>query len=356
VLRDVALVLTLVCLSTRLAHAQQAEPAPAAASPATAPAAPAAAPAIDAAAFATFIADVRQEALKRGISQATLDSALGDVQAEPTALERDRQQAEFALDLQAYLRRRLTKDTLKQARRVWHENHALATRVGKAYGVEPRMLVSVWGLESNFGRFSGVRPSVPTLATLAFDGRRANLFRGELMNALMILDQGDITLDRMKGSWAGALGQAQFLPSSYLAFAVDFDHDGKRDIWSSLPDVLASIGNYLKGHGWTAGMPWGYPVTVPRSATDALQSLGLRAEGCRAARELTPPQPMKQWRLIGLTTADGRPLPKSPFDASLLKIGDRAWLVTTNYEALLAYNCAHTYALSVATLASKIAR
>ena len=337
----------------RVAEAQQSESVSV---PGSSPVAAPAPVAIDAAAFSTFLEEVRQEALKRGISKATVDAALGGVQPEPTALERDRQQAEFTLDLQAYLRRRLTKDTLKQARKVWHEHHALAARVGKAYGVEPRMLVSVWGLESNFGRFSGVRPSVPTLATLAFDGRRANLFRGELMNALMILDRGDITLDKMKGSWAGALGQVQFLPSSYLAFAVDFDNDGTRDIWASLPDVLASIGNYLKGHGWTPGMPWGYSVTVPKSATDAVQSIGLRAEGCRAARELSPPQPMKQWRLIGLATAAGKPLPRSSIDASLLRIGDRAWLVTTNYEALLAYNCAHTYALSVATLASKIAK
>src|SRR4029078_7829922 len=136
-----------------------------------------------------------------------------DVQPQPTALERDRQQAEFALDMQAYRRRRLTKATLKQARRIWHENHSLATRVGKAYGVDARMLVSVWGLESNLGRFSGVRPSVPTLPTLAFDGRRANLFRGELINALTILDHGDITLDGMKGSRAGALGRRQLLPA-----------------------------------------------------------------------------------------------------------------------------------------------
>ena len=206
---------------------------------------------------------MRQEALKRGISKATLDSAFRDVQPEPTALERDRQQAEFALDLQAYLRRRLTKDTLKQARRIWHENHALATRVGKAYGVEARMLVSVWGLESNFGRFSGVRPSVPTLATLAFDGRRANLFRGELINALTILDHGDITLDRMKGSWAGALGQVQFLPSSYLAFAVDFDKDGKRDIWDSLPGRARVDRQLPQGARLDAGNAVGHPVTYP---------------------------------------------------------------------------------------------
>jgi membrane-bound lytic murein transglycosylase B len=311
---------------------------------------------IDAAAFTTFIDGVRQEALTRGISQATIDGALANVQPEPTALERDRQQAEFTLDLDAYLRRRLTKQTVREAQKLWHAHHALATRVGKAYDVEPRTLVAVWGLESNFGRFSGVRPSVPTLATLAFDGRRAELFRGELFDALTILDHGDIALDKMKGSWAGAMGQVQFLPSSYLAFAIDFDKDGKRDIWTSLPDVLASIANYLKGHGWSAGVPWGYAVTVPQSATDAITSIGLRSEGCRAVRELTPAKAMKEWRTIGLTTADGKPLPKSAVDASLLRIGDRAWLVTANYEALLAYNCAHTYAISVGTLATKLTR
>jgi membrane-bound lytic murein transglycosylase B len=345
--------LTLLSICPSLVSAQQSESVSV---PGSTPLAAPAPAVVDAAAFSTFLDDIRQEALKRGISKATVDRALGGLQPEPTALERDRAQAEFTLDLQAYLRRRLTKDVLKQARKVWHEHHALAAKVGKAYGVEPRMLVSVWGLESNFGRFSGVRPSIPTLATLAFDGRRANLFRGELMNALMILDQGDIALEQMKGSWAGALGQVQFLPSSYLAFAVDFDHDGKRDIWASLPDVLGSIANYLKGHGWTPAVTWGYAVTVPKAATDAVQSIGLRAEGCRATRELTPPQTIKQWRLVGLTTADGRPLPKSSADASLLRIGDHAWLVTANYEALLAYNCAHTYALSVATLASKIAK
>jgi peptidoglycan lytic transglycosylase B len=317
-----------------------------AASPVTAP--------IDPTAFASFIDGVRQEALGRGISKATIDKALADVQPEPTALERDRQQAEFTLDLQAYLRRRLTKDTVRQARTLWHKHHTLATRVGKAYGVEPRMLIAVWGLESNFGRFSGVRPSVPTLATLAYDGRRASLFRGELLDALTIVDKGDIELEKLKGSWAGALGQVQFLPSSYLAFAVDFDKDGKRDIWTSLPDVLGSIGNYLKGHGWTPGIQWGYSVTLPESAATAVAAIPLRTEGCRALRELTAPRPLEDWKSLGVIAGKGTTLPKAATPASLLRLDDRAWLVTANYEALLAYNCAHTYAISVGTLVSKI--
>jgi membrane-bound lytic murein transglycosylase B len=338
-----------VAMSGR-ADAQQPAVPPAADAP-NAAATPAA---IDRDKFASWLEGIRRDALAHGVSQATVDRALGSVEPEPTALERDRQQAEFTLDLQAYLKRRLTKATVREARKMWHAHHALVTRIGKAYGVDPRLLVAVWGLESNFGRFSGVRPRVPTLATLAFDGRRADLFKGELLDALTILDHGDIAIEQMKGSWAGALGQAQFLPSSYLAFAVDFDKDGRRDIWSSLPDVIASIANYLKGHGWTSGEPWGIPVTVPPASTDALGTIGSRTEGCRAVRELSPPKPLDEWRLIGLTRANGAPLPKTSGTASLLRIEDRAWLVTGNYEALLAYNCAHTYALSVAMLAAKL--
>jgi membrane-bound lytic murein transglycosylase B len=351
VLRPAALVLGVLGLmaSARIEGQQPALPAAVdAPTPATAT------PVIDRDAFGSWLQGFRRDALAHGISQGTVDLALGSVEPEPSVLERDRQQAEFTLDLQAYLKRRLTKEAVREARKMWHAHRALATRVGKAYGVDPRLLIAVWGLESNFGRFSGVRPSVPTLATLAFDGRRADLFKGELLDALAIVDHGDISLEKMKGSWAGALGQVQFLPSSYLAFAVDFDKDGRRDIWSSLPDVLASIANYLKGHGWTPGETWGYPVTVPQSAADGMASIGLRTEGCRAVRELTPPRPLKEWGTIGITRTGGAPLPQSSGAASLLRIEDHAWLVTGNYEALLAYNCAHTYAISVATLAAKL--
>ena len=333
-----------------LAQAQGEQVPPTASVPATV------APAIDPVAFASFIEGIRQEALAKGVSTATVEHALASVEPQPSVLERDRQQAEFTLDLKAYLKRRLTKDTLRQARTLWHKHRALASRVGKAYGVDPHLLIAVWGLESNFGRFSGVRASIPTLATLAFDGRRAALFRTELLDALTIVEHGDIALEHMKGSWAGALGQVQFLPSSYLAFAVDFDQDGRRDIWTSLPDVLASIGNYLKGHGWTPGVAWGYPVSVPDAAAPAVGAVPLRNEGCRAIRELTTSKPVSDWIALGVTPDKGGVQPKRATVASLLRVDDRAWLVTANYEALVAYNCAHNYAISVAMLAAKIAK
>ena len=306
--------------------------------------------------FGEWLQSVRADALARGIKPATLDIALTGLEPVPTVLDRDRQQAEFTLDLSAYLRRRLTAETVRTARRRLKEHASLTQRVAAAYGVEPRVQVAVWGLESNFGRFSGVRPVIPSLATLAYDDRRRGLFRGELLDALTILDSGDMQHDDLKGSWAGAMGQTQFLPSSYLAWAVDFDKDGRRNIWSSEPDIFASIANYLRGHGWVKGVKWGYAVTVPARATGRISDVPLRASGCRAVRDLSEPRALKEWKALGVVPArGGASLPSSVRPASLLRIDNRAWLVTSNYEALLGYNCAHTYALSVATLADRLA-
>ena len=324
--------------------------------PALAQSAPSDPPSMDRAAFDQWVVTLRQDAVARGIKQETLDKAFTGLEPVPQVLERDRQQAEFTLDLDQYLRRRLTPDILRTAKRQAAANHKLTARVAKTYGVEPRFQIAVWGLESNFGRFAGVRPSVPTLATLAFDGRRAGLFRGELLDALTIVDQGGIELDKLKGSWAGALGQVQFLPSSYLSWAVDFDEDGKRDIWGSLPDVLASIANYLKGHGWRNGVPYGYRVKVPESAAAQVSAVAERGSGCRAVRDLSEPRGLDEWKAMGIVLKDGKALPGSTRPASLLRIDERTWLVTENYEALLAYNCAHTYALSVVALAERLPR
>ena len=201
-------------------------------------------------AFAAWLDALRGDAVAAGIRPATIDAAFATIVAQPVVLERDRSQAEFTLTLGQYLDRRLTPPLLRLAREHARREQRLLARVERAHKVPKSILVSVWGLESNFGRFAGVRPTVPVLATLAYDGRRAALFRGELINALRILDRGDIELERLKGSWAGAMGQPQFLPSSYLKFAQDFDGDGRRDIWTSLPDVLASIANYMASNGW----------------------------------------------------------------------------------------------------------
>jgi membrane-bound lytic murein transglycosylase B len=304
--------------------------------------------------FDEWMATLREEALSRGIRPATLDRALQGVAPVQQVLERDRTQAEFTLDLDAYLKRRLTPATVRMARQMFARHRSLLGRVSDQYGVDPRILVAVWGLESNFGRFAGVRPTIPTLVTLAYDPRRSALFRRELFAALEIVDRGDIELERLRGSWAGALGQPQFLPSSYLRFAQDFDGDGRRDIWTSLPDVFASVAYYLQNHGWTAGYTWGREVRVPAALGNALPDLPRREEGCRAARQLTPPRPLGEWRRMGLLTAAGGPLPAVDIDASLLQAGSRTYLVYRNYEAILGYNCAHTYALSIVLLAAQI--
>lgn len=305
-------------------------------------------------AFDLWLAEVRAEAEARGIRADVLDTALAGIQPVQQILERDRTQAEFTLDLDAYLKRRLNTSTLRTARAMHTKHRSLVQRIGKAYGIDPRLLISVWGLESDFGRFAGVRPTVPTLATLAYDARRGAMFRNELFNALEILNRGDIELKHLRGSWAGALGQPQFMPSSYLRYAQDFDGDGRRDIWSSPPDVFASIAYYLQQRGWRPGVTWGREVLVPAAAETALAALPLRTEGCRARRAMSVPQPLSAWRKLGLRTTAQRPLPQAVITASLVRDGSRAFLVYDNYEALLDYNCAHTYAVSVGLLADRL--
>lgn len=306
--------------------------------------------------FDEWLDGVRIEAIKRGISAETVSRALTNVAPVPQILERDRAQAEFTLTMSQYFERRLTYDILKIAKQSAERHRALLDDVEKKYGVQSRFLVAVWGLESNFGRFAGVRPMIPTLATLAYEPRRAAFFRQQLFDALLVVDKGDIELSQLKGSWAGAMGQPQFMPSSYLAYAQDFDGDGRKDIWTSQPDVFASIAFYLKSRSWHADQTWGRRVLVPDQSRDVLKELApLRTTGCRAERQLTTPMTLTAWKQHGLTRADRSPLPAGEINASLLETDDGgAYLVYENYEALLGYNCAHTYALSVSLLSDAL--
>jgi membrane-bound lytic murein transglycosylase B len=304
--------------------------------------------------FDAWLAEVRTEALARGIKPEVVDAAFTDLQPVAQILERDRTQAEFTLDLTAYLKRRLTRSILRTAQQMYDQHRELLQAVGKKYGVQPKIVTAVWGLESNFGRFAGVRPTIPALATLAYDPRRAALFRNELFSALEIVSRGDIELDRLKGSWAGALGQPQFMPSTYLQYSQDFDGDGRKDIWSSRADVFASVANYLREHGWTEGTAWGREVKVPTTAVAAIKALPRREEGCRAVRALTTPRPLKEWNKFGVRTLGGAALPVATLDASLVTDGTRYFLVYKNYESLLAYNCATSYAISVGMLADRL--
>jgi membrane-bound lytic murein transglycosylase B len=323
-----------------------------------APVGPTAQNAVDAAAdagrFTAFLEELKSEAVRRGISPRVAAQALDGLQPLPIVVERDRGQAEAVLSIDQYVRRRLTPRTVARAQRMATTHRAVLQRVAKAYGVQARYLVAIWGLESNFGAFTGVRPTVQALATLAFDGRRGELFRNELFDALRIVDRGHIDLPRMQGSWAGAMGQPQFMPSSYLKYAEDFDGDGTRDIWRNEADVFASIANYLKAYGWDAGSTWGREVRLPGSAAEFLAEAGTRTEGCRAERALSTPRPLQDWQRMGVRTVDGRALPKVERNASLLVAGQRRFLVYANYEAILGYNCANAYALSVALLGDRI--
>jgi peptidoglycan lytic transglycosylase B len=306
--------------------------------------------------FAEFLTDVRKEALSRGIRQEIVDTALNIDEPLPIVIERDRAQAETVLSLETYLTRRLSAKRIRAGREMLARHSKLLDEVADKYGVPAKIIVAIWGVESEYGRLTGIRPTITALATLAWDPRRSAFFRDELFDALDVLNRGDIEFARMKGSWAGAMGQAQFMPSSYKKYAEDFDGDGRKDIWTTLPDVFASIGNYLKGHGWTADETWGREVTAtPEAAREIAKEVGRREGRCQALRDMTVPLPFNRWQELGVRLPDGKPLPKADMEASLVSGATRRFLVYRNYDALLEYNCANAYALGVALLAERIA-
>jgi membrane-bound lytic murein transglycosylase B len=305
--------------------------------------------------FEEWLAGVRAEALTLGIREATLNEALSGLEPVPTVIQRDRTQAEIVQTLDQYLQQRVSAKVVRTARSMRAAHATVLTEVAEKFGVPPGILVSVWGLESNFGRFSGVRPTIATLATLAYDPRRSTMFRAELFDALRILDSGDVEPAALKGSWAGALGQPQFMPSSFLRYAQDFDGDGRRDIWRSTADVFASIGNYLSQKGWQKGQAWGREVTIPPALITRIPEVApMQTSGCLARRQMTVARPLSEWKKLGVRTASGGPLPVAGFDASLIMGVKRHFLVYPNYQAILEYNCVNAYGLSVGLLGDRV--
>jgi lytic murein transglycosylase len=296
--------------------------------------------------FEDWLQALREEALQRGIRPETVQRALSGLEPVPQILERDRAQAEFSLSLTEYFERRLTRQVLDTAKKYVIEHRELLASVQAKYGVQMRYLVSVWALESNFGRFAGVRPMMPALATLAYDPRRGTLFRQQLFDALTVVDKGYIELDALKGSWAGAMGQPQFMPSSYLEYAQDFDGDGRRDIWGSDSDSLASAANLLKKGGWKPGVGWAKEVILPAGFDYGL------AEG--------PREVPSWWEAKGVKRADG--LPWTAADAAspaglILPAGwsGPAFLALPNHFAIRTYNNSTSYALGIGLLADRFA-
>jgi len=304
--------------------------------------------------FEQWLQGLIDEARARGYSDELIGSTLVGLTPIARVVERDSAQAEFTITLDRYFRTRITPRVVRLGRERATEQRALLGRIQTTYGVSPSILLAIWGLESHYGQFTGAYPVFQALATLAFEPRRAEFFRGELFNALAIVSGGYIDAKTMTGSWAGAMGQPQFMPSSYLKHAVDFDNDGLRDIWHSSADTLASIASYLRDAGWERGMTWGREVSVSAAARKRIADIPMRDVGCSAKRKMTERRPLPIWRESGVRLKTGRPLPASDLPASLVEIGGRSFLVYPNYEAILDYNCAHLYALSVGMLADRL--
>lgn len=304
--------------------------------------------------FEEWLQGVIDEAHARGFSDELIASTLTGLTPIERVVERDSSQAEFTITLDRYFRTRITPRIVRVGREHATSERTLLRRIQASYGVSPSILLAIWGIESHYGSFTGAYPVFQALATLAWQPRRADFFRGELFNALSIVSGGYIDAKTMTGSWAGAMGQPQFMPSSYLKHAVDFDNDGLRDIWHSEADTLASIASYLRDAGWEAGQTWGREVTVSKTARGHLENIPIRDVGCSAKRQMTERRPLPIWREAGVRLKAGAPLPASDLPASLVEVGGRSFLVYPNYETILDYNCAHLYALSVGMLADRL--
>lgn len=294
--------------------------------------------------FRTWLAILKKEALDRGIPQKTVNEALGDFKPIPKVIERDRNQPESKLSFNDYLDRVLARERVTNGRRKLSNQRELLTQIATHYGVQPRFLVALWGIETDFGRVTGSHPVIDSLASLIYNGRRGSFFRKELIHALHILDEGHIPLAQMKGSWAGAMGQLQFMPSTFRNFAVDFDGDGRIDIWQSQEDAFASAANYLSRSGWRKGQTWGQEVYLPRE----LSYNGTNLKQQKSVRD---------WLALGIQPLDGRGFQAPNLPASIVQPDGprgRTFLVYTNYHVMLRWNHSHNFALSVGILADRI--
>ena len=294
-------------------------------------------------AFGRWVADFRAGAKATGITEATLAAAFDGVQYLPRVVELDRAQPEFTRTVWDYLDSAVSPTRVARGQDMLQQMRAPADAAAARYGVPPGVLVAIWGIESNFGDHTGSLPTIDALATLGFDGRRESWARGQLLAALKILQSGDITRAGMLGSWAGAMGQTQLLPSNFLAYAVDADGDGRRNIWSSVADAMASTANFLARAGWRAGEAWGVEVRLPPGF-----------EVSRADPQVR--QASASWATDGVKAVDGSALPDFAESTIVLPAGARgpAFLAGPNFRAILRYNNAVSYALAVGLLAQRI--
>jgi len=296
------------------------------------------------AAFRQCLQAMRPQAAARGIDAATFERLTADLQPDRSVLPLLDSQPEFTTPIWDYLAGLVDEQRVADGRAMLDTHRGLLERIAREHGVDPATVVAVWGVESDYGRVTGKRPLRVSLATLACEGRRQEFFRGEFLSLLSLLRSGDLSDPDLTGSWAGAFGQTQFIPSTYARIAVDGDGDGRRDLVGSIPDALASTANYLKRAGWRTGEPWGYEVRLPAGFDASLAGRGKR-------------RPLSDWAGRGIVRADGAAIAPSDKSSALLLPAGRngpAFLVFRNYDAIYSYNAAESYALAIATLADRL--
>lgn len=295
--------------------------------------------------FSACLSRLERTALDSGIQASTLETVLPTVEPVEAVIRADRNQPEFVATFADYLGRRATEERVARGRELYTEHRALLDRLTRQFGVPGQYVVAFWGLETNYGGYLGNIPVFNSLSTLACDARRSAYFTDQFIDALRIVDRGDVEHGTMLGSWAGAMGQTQFMPSAYLQHAVDGDGDGRVDLWGSTPDALTSAANFLRNIGWQPGERWGREVLLPDGIDYGLAGRDQR-------------QPLTRWRELGLTDVAGRPIPRVDMEAALLVPAGQegpAFLIYDNFDVIMRWNRSEFFALTVGHLADRIA-
>ena len=294
--------------------------------------------------FEAWLVELRAEAAQKGISQGILSAALDNLKPIPRVIELDRRQPEFTWTFRDYMTKLVNKQRVEKGKRKLAENKKVLTEIGQKYGIQPRYLVAFWGLETDFGRLAeGYFPTVAALATLAHDGRRSKFFRAQLLAALKILDQGHISPEKMKGSWAGAMGHFQFIPTTFAAYAQDYDGDGKQNIWGNKLDAYASAANFLTKSGWKDDEIWGREVKLPKN-------LDFNLVGMKIKKTLA------DWQKLGVRRLNNANLPNVDIKASVVApagANGPAFLIYGNFRTIMVWNRSIFYAIAVGHLADR---
>lgn len=333
VIKKLAVVLCGLCLSSSVVAKTQAE-------------------------FKDYLVNLKEEAIAKGYEKSLIDSAFATATYKEKVVSADKNQPEVKETLETYLPKRVPQWKIDRARKLYAENKDILEQVAKEFGVQARFIVALWGLESNFGTIQGGHNVISSLVTLAFDGRREALYKRQLWAALDILKSGHITLDKFKGSWAGAMGQTQFMPTSFNAYAIDYNNDGRKDIWTTKEDAFASIANYLKQEGWNDSLTWGRQVMLP----DNFDNKYILVRGTKTRKQWLEywndsERSLDEWQALGVRRADGTALPNVDVRAALVMpddINGRMFLAYDNYKVLMHWNRSYYFATSVGYLSDRI--